>query len=73
MILAISRKVGGFKAMTTVQLQTSFLRPVAGGSGAAQVIARVPGLGKNLVFGEIEFIITTAELAAHAATTYALP
>ena len=72
MILAIASKLGGFKPMTTVQLQTSFLRPVAGGSGDAQVIARVLRLGKNLVFGEIQIVTAQGELAAHATTTYAL-
>ena len=33
MILAISQQLGGFRPMTTVQLQTSFLRPVAANSG----------------------------------------
>ena len=72
MILAIATKIGGFKPMTTVQLQTSFLRPVAGDSGEAQVIARVLRLGKNLVFGEIEVFNVKGELCAHATTTYAL-
>jgi uncharacterized protein (TIGR00369 family) len=72
MILAIASKMGGFKPMTTVQLQTSFLRPVAGDSGEAQVIARVLRLGKSLVFGEIEITNAKGELAAHATTTYAL-
>jgi uncharacterized protein (TIGR00369 family) len=72
MILAIASKMGGFKPMTTVQLQTSFLRPVAGDSGEVQVVARVLRLGKNLVFGEIQILSIKGELAAHATTTYAL-
>ena len=72
MILAIATKIGGFKPMTTVQLQTSFLRPVAGDSGEAQVIARVLRQGRNLVFGEIEVFNVKGELCAHATTTYAL-
>ena len=72
MILAIATKIGGFKPMTTVQLQTSFLRPVAGDGGEAQVIARVLRQGKNLVFGEIEVFNVKGELCAHATTTYAL-
>ncbi len=54
MVLAIMTLLGGFKPMTTVQLQTSFLRPIAGDAGAARVTARVLRMGKNLVFGEIE-------------------
>ena len=76
MILAISSQLGGFKPMTTVQLQTSFLRPIAGSrtapAGEAKVIARVLRLGRNLVFGEIEVHDATGKLAAHATTTYAL-
>lgn len=72
MVLAVMTKLGGFKPMTTVQLQTSFLRPVAGSSGAARVIARVLRMGRNLVFGEIQLLGADHQLAAHATTTYAL-
>ena len=72
MVLAVMTKLGGFKPMTTVQLQTSFLRPVAGSSGAARVVARVLRMGKNLVFGEVQVLNADDELAAHATTTYAL-
>ncbi|MEW6704197.1 MAG: PaaI family thioesterase [Pseudomonadota bacterium] len=72
MVLAIMTQLGGFKPMTTVQLQTSFLRPIAGGSADAQVTARVLRRGKTLVFGEIEVADAAGKLAAHATTTYAL-
>ena len=72
MVLAVMTKLGAFKPMTTVQLQTSFLRPVAGDSGHARVIARVLRLGRTLVFGEIEVLDAKGALAAHATTTYAL-
>jgi uncharacterized protein (TIGR00369 family) len=76
MILAISSQLGGFKPMTTVQLQTSFLRPIPGSrtepSGEARVLGRVLRLGRNLVFGEIEVFDAAGKLAAHATTTYAL-
>jgi uncharacterized protein (TIGR00369 family) len=72
MVLAVMTKLGGFKPMTTVQLQTSFLRPVSGGSGAVRVVARVLRMGKSLVFGEVQVISADDELAAHATTTYAL-
>ena len=58
--------------MTTVQLQTSFLRPVPGNSGAARVVARVLRMGQDLVFGEVEVLNADDDLAAHATTTYAL-
>ena len=69
MVLAVSSALGGFKPMTTVQLQTSFLRPIAGDAGAARVTARVLRKGKNLVFGEIEVADPRGALAT---TTYAL-
>ena len=72
MVLAIMTRAGGYKPMATVQLQTTFLRPVPADSGVARVRARVLRMGDELVFGEVH--ITTADelLAAHATTTYAL-
>jgi uncharacterized protein (TIGR00369 family) len=72
MVLAISAALGGFRPMTTVQLQTSFLRPIAGDSGAAMITARVLRKGKSLVFGEIQIVDAKGQIAAHATTTYAL-
>ena len=72
MVLAITSQLGAFKPMTTVQMNTSFLRPVAGDSGQASVIARVLRMGKRLVFGEIEVLDAGGKLAAHSTTTYAL-
>ncbi len=72
MVLAVMTRLGGFKPMTTVQLQTSFLRAVPGNSGHARVVARVLRMGRNLVFGEVQVFTAAQELAAHATTTYAL-
>ena len=72
MILAVSSQLGGFRPMTTVQLQTSFLRPVAGDSGTVRLVARVLRAGKSLVFGEVEAFDAAGRLAAHSTTTYAL-
>jgi len=72
MILAICTHLGGFKPMTTVQLQTSFLRPIPGNDGTARLVARVLRMGRKLVFGEIEILDARGQLAAHATTTYAL-
>ncbi len=75
MVLAVSHQLGGFRPMTTVQLQTSFLRPIPGsssGSGSARVVARVLRAGKRLVFGEVEILDPAGRLAAHCTTTYAL-
>ena len=72
MILAVSSQLGGFRPMTTVQLQTSFLRSVAGDSGTVRLVARVLRAGKSLVFGEVEAFDAAGRLAAHSTTTYAL-
>ena len=72
MVLAVMSKLGAFRPMTTVQLQTTFLRPVAADAGEAVVHARVLRLGKTLAFGDIEITTGDGVLAAHATTTYAL-
>ena len=72
MVVAVMTRLGGFKPMTTVQLQTSFLRPVAGDGSSVKVVARVLRMGKNLVFGEVQLFDAKGQLAAHATTTYAL-
>jgi uncharacterized protein (TIGR00369 family) len=72
MVLAIMTRVGGFKPMTTVQLQTSFLRPIPGDAESVKVIARVLRMGRTLVFGEIAITTADDQLAAHATTTYTL-
>ena len=72
MILAVCTHLGGFRPMTTVQLQTSFLRAVRGDAGQARVLARVLRMGRKLVFGDVQISDPAGELAAHATTTYAL-
>ena len=72
MVLAVSAQLGGFRPMTTVQLQSSFLRPVPGDLPELRVLARVLKPGRNLVFGEIECQLPNGQLAMHATTTYAL-
>ena len=72
MILAIVTQIGEFRPMTTVQLQTSFLRAIAGDSGQARLVARVLRLGRKLVFGEIQVFDAQGRLASHSTTTYTL-
>ena len=72
MVLALTAWLGEFRPMTTVQLQTSFLRPVPGDAGEALVTARVLRCGKTLAFGEIELALPDGKLFALATTTYAL-
>ena len=72
MVLAVMSRLGAFRPMTTVQLQTTFLRPVPGDAGVAHVHARVLRMGKTLAFGDIEISHGDDVLAAHSTTTYAL-
>jgi acyl-coenzyme A thioesterase PaaI-like protein len=58
--------------MTTVQLQTSFVRPVPKDAAQIGVMARVLRHGKSLSYGDVEFRTEDGKLAAHATTTYAL-
>jgi len=70
MVLALAARLGGFRPMTTVQLQTSFLRPVSGDH--CIVTARVLRAGKTMAFGSIDIEDHEGRLAAQATTTYAL-
>ena len=72
MVLAVMSKLGAFRPMTTVQLQTTFMRPVPADARFANVHARVLRMGKSLVFGDIQITFGDDVLAAHATTTYAL-
>ena len=71
MVLALMNQFGGFRPCTTVQMNTSFLKPLSGQDALVQ--ARVLRAGKMLAFGEID--IRGAEdgkSACRATTTYAL-
>lgn len=71
MVLALIKHFGAFRPCTTVQMNTSFLKPLAGQDALVQ--ARVVRAGKSLAFGEID--IRGAEdgkSACRASTTYAL-
>jgi uncharacterized protein (TIGR00369 family) len=71
MVLAIVTQLGDQRPMTTVQLNTSFLKPLSGQD--ARVTARVIRAGKNLVFGEIDIAgATDGRSVCRASTTYAL-
>ena len=71
MVLALINHFGAFRPCTTVQMNTSFLKPLSGQDALVQ--ARVLRAGKSLAFGEID--IRGAEdgkSACRATTTYAL-
>lgn len=72
MVLALCAQHGGFRPMTTVQLQTAFLRPVPADAGEVSLLARVLRTGKTLAYGDIALTGADGKLAAHATTTYAL-
>lgn len=72
MVVALSAALGGFRPMTTVQLQTSFLRPVPAGADDLRVTARVLRRGRSICFGEVEIAAADGKLVAHATTSYAL-
>lgn len=71
MVLAIVARLGVARPMTTVQLNTSFLKPLS--SQDALVTARVIRAGKSLVFGEIDICgARDGQSVCRASTTYAL-
>jgi uncharacterized protein (TIGR00369 family) len=72
MLLAMIATLGEFRPMTTVQLQISFLRPVAREHAEITVVAEVLRTGKSLSYGEVRFSVPDGRLVAHATTTYAL-
>lgn len=71
MVLALIQHFGEFRPCTTVQLSSSFLRPLSGQD--ALVEARVLRTGKSLAFGEIELRgANDGKSACRVSTTYAL-
>ncbi len=71
MVLALVRQFGEFRPCTTVQMNTSFLKPLSGQD--ALVEARVLRAGKSLAFGEIDIRgAQDGKSACRASTTYAL-
>ena len=71
MVLAIVTRLGTRRPMTTVQQNSSFLKPLA--NQDALVTARVVRAGKNLVFGEIDIAgADDGKSVCRASTTYAL-
>ena len=76
MILAVAASLDEFRPMTTVQLQTSFLKPVPKDCNEVQVICTLLRRGRSLAFGDIALKVADGTpqgtLAAHATTTYAL-
>jgi uncharacterized protein (TIGR00369 family) len=72
MVLAMIAELGEFRPMTTVQLQTSFIRPIPRAAAEVLLTARILRRGRSLAFGEISVRTPDGKLAAQSTTTYAL-
>ena len=71
MVLALINQFGAFRPCTTVQMNTSFLKPLSNQDALVQ--ARVLRAGKTLAFGEIDIRgAADGKSACRASTTYAL-
>jgi uncharacterized protein (TIGR00369 family) len=71
MVLALMQHLDGFRPCTTVQLNSSFLKPLSGQDGLIE--ARVLRAGKSLAFGEIDIRgAQDGKSVCRASTTYAL-
>ena len=71
MVLALINHFGEFRPCTTVQLNSSFLKPLSGQD--ALVEARLIRAGKALAFGEIDIRgANDGKSVSRATTTYAL-
>ena len=71
MVLALISHFGAFRPCTTVQMNTSFLKPLSGQD--ALIEARLLRAGKALAFGEIDIRgADDGKSVGRASTTYAL-
>ena len=71
MVLALINQFGEFRPCTTVQMNTSFLKPLSGQDALVQ--ARVLRAGKSLAFGEIDIRgADDGKSVCRASVTYAL-
>jgi len=71
MVLALINHFGEFKPCTTVQMNSSFLKPLSGQD--ALIHAKVIRAGKSLAFGEIDIRgASDGKSVCRATVTYAL-
>ena len=71
MVLALIRHFGEFRPCTTVQMSSSFLKPLSGQD--ALLHARVLRAGKTMAFGEIDLCgASDGKSVCRVSTTYAL-
>lgn len=70
-VLAVSSARGGFVPMTTVQLSTTFQRPIQ--NTDTMITSRLTKIGRTMAFADVAMVADgSSELAAHATTVYAL-
>ncbi len=71
MVLALIRHFGAFQPCSTVQLSSTFMKPLSGQD--ALITARVLRAGKAMAFGEIDLAgANDGQSVFRASTTYAL-
>jgi uncharacterized protein (TIGR00369 family) len=70
MVLSLMQHFGEFRPCTTVQMNTSFLKPLSNQDGI--ITATVLRAGKSLAFGEIDICGADGKSVCRATTTYAL-
>jgi uncharacterized protein (TIGR00369 family) len=71
MVLALINHFGAFRPCTTVQMNSSFLKPLSGQDTLVQ--ARVLRVGKTMAFGEIDLRgASDGKSVCRASATYAL-
>jgi uncharacterized protein (TIGR00369 family) len=70
MVLALMQHFGQFRPCTTVQMNTSFLKPLSSQDGI--ITATVLRAGKSLAFGEIDICGADGKSVCRATATYAL-
>lgn len=73
MVLALWSACGGFRLVATIDLTTTFMRPVTHSAVVAE--ATVLRLGRTLGFCRVQLLTDTAErqLVAHAVGSYRIP
>lgn len=70
MVFAVCSQVGEFVPMTTVSLNTQFMRAVS--NSDVVITARVVKPGRTLMFGSIDLADSNGKLVAQVTTSYML-
>ncbi len=68
MVFAVGSLFGEFRPMTTVSLNTAFMRAVS--AGDLMIVAEVRKPGKSIMFGNIDITGSDGKLVAQVTTTY---